>query len=558
MWRFKTEEEFKTQGMWKGNQAKGWTINMNKYLGQPIPEHFHDNCACGKGFHYHHYYFASQDYVRDTSIESYFFKDHIGRQVETLIDNPNGGILAKGSIGTIISEFTVNFPNWGNYSVSQSGLNPALGKYRLVPLSSSSSKFKVGDEVQITNSSKFFHQGTEMKGTVQSLNGDIDYKYSVLWENGNSFNYNDEDLEYYTEPVLTTKPFEKGSEVMIRDSSHFKHQGYDGNTKMKGVILRETSKYSEWREVKWSNGHSYSYKNEDLEHYNPPKEIHTSLFKVGTSVLIKDSSPYKHQGYSGTTKMVGVVITENSSSWKVKWENGYEDIYREEDLELFFKPVQIADKIESKRDSLIREAKAKYPIGTKFYPAHVSIQGSYCTVVDHNSFDYDSINDNLTLHTPTGHEYESGGYPDQYGNCSLNRVLYSKGKWAVHHTPIYTSSTTDASHTSSTTDEYKPGNFVVGNYITSLMSVPGLRTKYEVFVALRFSSMGDYIYYSEKYCGLKESFRKATPEEIKEYLSTMSVLTPKESFIPLEPKTFIEPVHSVKAELRTKRTKFKL
>jgi hypothetical protein len=38
MWRFKTEEEFKTQGMWKGKQAKGWTINMNKYLMCHIPK----------------------------------------------------------------------------------------------------------------------------------------------------------------------------------------------------------------------------------------------------------------------------------------------------------------------------------------------------------------------------------------------------------------------------------------------------------------------------------------------------------------------------------------
>jgi len=64
-YRFKTEEEFKKEGLWDKNCPQRWTIsgNMNKYLGQDIPEEFNRDCDDGKSFSYSGWSFSSLDYV---------------------------------------------------------------------------------------------------------------------------------------------------------------------------------------------------------------------------------------------------------------------------------------------------------------------------------------------------------------------------------------------------------------------------------------------------------------------------------------------------------------
>lgn len=66
-WRFKTEEEFKTEGRWdsKKNCPGGWNDSgkMNKYMGQLVPKQHWVACEGRKGFHFDNWYFSPEDYT---------------------------------------------------------------------------------------------------------------------------------------------------------------------------------------------------------------------------------------------------------------------------------------------------------------------------------------------------------------------------------------------------------------------------------------------------------------------------------------------------------------
>jgi hypothetical protein len=72
-YRFKTEEEFRKEGLWNENYPQGWNINkkMNKYLGQDVPEEFNSDCDYKILFHYDNWSFSSQDYILKESVSQY-------------------------------------------------------------------------------------------------------------------------------------------------------------------------------------------------------------------------------------------------------------------------------------------------------------------------------------------------------------------------------------------------------------------------------------------------------------------------------------------------------
>jgi hypothetical protein len=78
-------------------------------------------------------------------------------------------------------------------------------------------------------------------------------------------------------------------------------------------------------------------------------------------------------------------------------------------------------------DDLISEAKKKYPIGTKFRPAHIpgSDITEYCIVTEDSIFHKNGDGIVLTI---------NGCWWDRenpkYGNTNYNRVIYHEGKWA--------------------------------------------------------------------------------------------------------------------------------
>lgn len=84
--------------------------------------------------------------------------------------------------------------------------------------------------------------------------------------------------------------------------------------------------------------------------------------------------------------------------------------------------------IPSKED-LIEEAKKKYPIGTKFYPAHLMFKDSYCTVTNDNFKVNYGTGVNVIALTKTGRVYPEVS-DEEYEQNTYNRNVYTDGKWA--------------------------------------------------------------------------------------------------------------------------------
>jgi hypothetical protein len=91
----------------------------------------------------------------------------------------------------------------------------------------------------------------------------------------------------------------------------------------------------------------------------------------------------------------------------------------------------------AKHSKLLAKIKSLYPVGTKFYPAHVSEDGSFCIVANTNfkisTKNGDEINNIYAL---TDEDRECDKH-SKYGNCSLQRVVYSEGKFAnIDNAPV--------------------------------------------------------------------------------------------------------------------------
>jgi hypothetical protein len=77
---------------------------------------------------------------------------------------------------------------------------------------------------------------------------------------------------------------------------------------------------------------------------------------------------------------------------------------------------------------IIEEVKRRYPLGTRFFPAHIRREGDnkgkYCVIV-HDRFKKNS-NDIYSY----GLDNEIYSYDSECGNNSFNRAIYYEGKWA--------------------------------------------------------------------------------------------------------------------------------
>ena len=137
-YRFKTEQEFKDEGLWdyKSEVPDFWNSEgkMNKYLGEDIPETHETKCSKNEGFYFDSWYFSNTDYVLK---EQQYYDDlslHIGRYIKALVDYPHSGGVKKGEIGKIIDKFEVNFPSQKHYSCTNALSEGTLGiRYKLLP-----------------------------------------------------------------------------------------------------------------------------------------------------------------------------------------------------------------------------------------------------------------------------------------------------------------------------------------------------------------------------------------------------------------------------------------
>ena len=69
-YRFKTEREFKKDEEWnyQYNIPEGWNTDgdMNKYLGQDVPDRYIDEIECGKDVQMDGWHFKNDDIVENT------------------------------------------------------------------------------------------------------------------------------------------------------------------------------------------------------------------------------------------------------------------------------------------------------------------------------------------------------------------------------------------------------------------------------------------------------------------------------------------------------------
>ena len=88
------------------------------------------------------------------------------------------------------------------------------------------------------------------------------------------------------------------------------------------------------------------------------------------------------------------------------------------------------DKYISSKSELIEEAKKKYSIGTKFYPAHLDDKKTYCTVTT-DKFRVEYFTEvNVYALTKTGRVYSLTSDEEYTDGADYNRNVCSAGKWA--------------------------------------------------------------------------------------------------------------------------------
>jgi hypothetical protein len=227
-------------------------------------------------------------------------------------------------------------------------------------------------------------------------------------------------------------------------------------------------------------------------------------FNVGDKVTYKDikSLPGNRYYFGGEDqkKCVGTIkeyldFNSENNCWKIRVSTCSVD-YNFNMLECEFEEYELTS--QSKYDLILNEARARYPVGTIFVPAHVGTSGGdFCIITEdsvierrHNNI-YSSIKGNL---------FFSSSNPN-YGNTDINRMIYNATNgWAK----------------------------IIGNKYTS--GVDPMISKYK---------------------GEVDSIWKTNPcaelDLPSDYLTNIS-LHKSDSEKPL-----IEPVHSVSVQLRTKK-----
>jgi hypothetical protein len=110
-----------------------------------------------------------------------------------------------------------------------------------------------------------------------------------------------------------------------------------------------------------------------------------------------------------------------------------------------FNPSEVKE--ESIEEDLISQAKQRYPIGTKFYPAHLSQRKEHCIVTSTNF----KISGTCMYQVTNSGSLFASSINSKYGNTTYNRCVYENGKWAeIIEEPK-----------TNTTEEFKVGDWVV-------------------------------------------------------------------------------------------------
>lgn len=317
-------------------------------------------------------------------------------------------------------------------------------------------KFKIGDRVRIRPESSYNHQCSDI-GTVvvsDSSRGWI----NVDFDNGYQNSYPSEDL-YFDEPS-TDQEFHVGDQVQITQGSEnwdTEMNQYVGKiATIKGV--RWTPAWEEYiyqldiDDERWnwwpSKGHFIHAPQHGMDQKDELLYRAEQMFPVGTKfcpahqmdefkiqkkvhcIITNDTSFMLDEGGNIFAKANGRnwfpsehVIYGNTTYDRViymarekKWAHIYPTVEKEEPQE-DDKPVPVDD-------IMVIEAKKRYPVGTRFYPAHQEYNvgdSEYCIMTDDTKIEVDR---NGTIYAAiNGSWWDATGNP-KYGNTTWNRVLW--------------------------------------------------------------------------------------------------------------------------------------
>lgn len=167
---------------------------------------------------------------------------------------------------------------------------------------------------------------------------------------------------------------------------------------------------------------TYSIKSRD--EYFPDLSKH-----IGRYVKVLTYAP--HGGYINVGEY-GKIISKSSIEFPnhkgYSASNALDEGFLNESYELMrhgFEPLGE----ESEELDLIKEAQRRYPIGTKFHPAHMSKNTDFCIVTNTN---FESWGDEIVAMTDNGEKW-TGNTEERYGNTCFFRNVYSDGKWAEYY-----------------------------------------------------------------------------------------------------------------------------
>jgi hypothetical protein len=328
----------------------------------------------------------------------------VGRYIKALIDYPSGGYVKKDEIGLITKEvicnkYCVDFPSQKNYIITKS-LNTDI--YKLLP-----KDYKPIESKPMTyEHSPFPTDGNYFKakvikdiirkdiGTKGSL-PDIIRAGSITWFN--------KYYDYYN--VIKNQENNCVCPENNRYSANIPAEYFE--------IIEDESKTEGKSEIKLEKDKYYRLKFDSTFFIDKIKSIDCN---EGT---------FDSYGYIDINRKNWINPDECCIISDVK-----ECHPATEDEIAWWNICHYKNKYIPSKEELIEEAKKKYPIGTKFYPAHLGGKKTYCTVTtDKFRVEY-GIEVNVYALTKTRRVYSLTSDEEYTDGADYNRNVFSAGKWA--------------------------------------------------------------------------------------------------------------------------------
>ena len=229
-------------------------------------------------------------------------------------------------------------PSIGSYTIFENGkwadIIPTVKPVEDNPL-----KFKVGDKVEIAETSIYRHQGynskikqkdsekgLKMVGTILENGPSSLFDYIVRWSNNTENTYNECDLVPHVHVVVSKPKFNIGDYVMISPSSRFIDQGYRNGEKLIGKVSKVYGSDPIYYVVVWTDNTRRTYEGKDLEPYlhndNPRHVIRTDFNSYKFESLkikeLEDPNIYKSIKKTTSLDFQEPVIVKKSTGRKFK------------------------------------------------------------------------------------------------------------------------------------------------------------------------------------------------------------------------------------------------